>query len=216
MEVGGSHVARFDLEPNEYGEIRAHAVMPAMTNGEYFAAVKLVSADGAPLGDEFYHDVGFIIDTSSVPEDLPWPIRRQQALEALCPAAKDCIAGEEGKAGCSGRGLCQRGVCICDGDYAGQWCEHALLENSTYMPENDPAEWAGRCVAGLWWHNGSEALLDGLVRAARRTTCSPHEVLLFRVSARPPSAPNERAAAWKLHPQGIFSPFLPPNQGLAK
>jgi hypothetical protein len=188
IEVGGVQLSRFDMEPNEYGEIRAHAMLPGLPDGEFVAAVKLVSKDGVPLGDEFHHDVGFSVDTVSPIPDPPeaWPERRRALLEGMCPAAVDCevaaldTGGERG-AVCGGRGECHRGACVCDANWCGARCEHPILENSTYLPEQDPAKAPARCMKSLWWENATETLTENLLDIAERTTCRPDQVLVFEV-----------------------------------
>ena len=192
IEVGGSHLARFDLMPNEYGEIRAHAMLPGLPNGDFVAAVKLVSVDGTPLGDEFHHDVGFSVNTDqSEPYSTEeWPARRRAAFENMCPTASDCSsAASEGSdlVVCGGRGRCVRGACVCDANWCGATCEHPILENSTYLPPTDPARAAGRCTKSLWWDNATEQLTDSLLALAQRPSCRPEQVLLFEVRPRCPS-----------------------------
>lgn len=190
IEVGGVQLTRFDLEPNEFGEIRAHAMLPGLPNGDFVAAVKLVSKDGVPLGDEFHHDVGFSVDTVSPIPDPPetWSERRRAVLEGMCPAAVDCDvtalnSGDKGEGGavCGGRGQCHRGACVCEANWCGARCEHPILENSTYFPEQDPAIAPAKCMKSLWWENGTEALTNDLLHIAERASCRPEQVLVFEV-----------------------------------
>jgi hypothetical protein len=199
IEVGGSQLARFDLTPNEYGEIRAHAMLPDLPNGDFVAAVKLVSPDGTPLGDEFHHDVGFSVNTEQPSPYLleDWPARRRATIESMCSPSSDCsVTPDDDSNGtaCSGRGRCVRGACVCEANWCGATCEHSILENSSYLPAVDPASAPARCIKSLWWNNASDLLADSLLGIARRSSCRHEQLLLFDVLR-----PLSRSASSRFH-----------------
>lgn len=163
-------------------------MLPDLPNGDFVAAVKLVSPDGIPLGDEFHHDVGFSVNTEhpSPYSTEDWPVRRRAVMEAMCPPSSDCtVMPDDGSIGtvCSGHGRCVRGACVCDANWCGETCAHAILENSSYFPAVDPASAAARCIKSLWWNNGTELLADSLLGIARRSSCRQEQILLFDVLA---------------------------------
>ena len=187
--------SRFNLEPNEWGEIRTHIAIPgeSVTDGEHYAIIKVVNEYGHELADHLYHDVGFLVNTSS-------PGGRTDAAPdtggvfdtralAACPVAPVCSdwvdddalgALERGDGdGCSGHGKCVRGACVCAGGWCGERCDHPIFENNTYVPETDPATSPSRCVKALFWEQGAQELGEQLSALAARTSCGSQDVLRF-------------------------------------
>ncbi|KAJ1470906.1 hypothetical protein T484DRAFT_1846059 [Baffinella frigidus] len=52
--VNRNSAGLFDMQPNEFGEVRLHVSLPALPDGEYTAEVKLVDQHGAELSYHLY------------------------------------------------------------------------------------------------------------------------------------------------------------------
>jgi len=61
-----------------------------------------------------------------------------------------CDEGDFG--GCSARGACVGGGCLCPADFIGARCEHSVLENPEYLPEFHPEAKGWRCAQSILLH----------------------------------------------------------------
>eukprot|EP00281_Chroomonas_sp_CCMP1168_P016142 CAMPEP_0206213320 /NCGR_PEP_ID=MMETSP0047_2-20121206/1060_1 /ASSEMBLY_ACC=CAM_ASM_000192 /TAXON_ID=195065 /ORGANISM="Chroomonas mesostigmatica_cf, Strain CCMP1168" /LENGTH=544 /DNA_ID=CAMNT_0053635463 /DNA_START=142 /DNA_END=1774 /DNA_ORIENTATION=- len=180
--MNGVQVSRLDLLPNEYGEIRAHVSLAELPEGDHVAAVMLVSSEGEALSEDLYADVGFSVLSSLTMQELRAAAGEAPVggAEEACPHARMCI-GDSQEVDCSGHGECVRGACVCQANWAGEGCSHAILFDNTFLPREDPQGTPSRCMKAAMWGQGAAGLMDSLLGAAEARKCDASQVLRFEL-----------------------------------
>lgn len=99
-----------------------------MPCGEHVALVRLVTHQGHKHPLDVYADVGFSIDADDADDEA----------EGGNVGGGECPEGSACDGGCGEHGWCQRGACVCEADWEGEDCSHAVLMNATFMPSVHP------------------------------------------------------------------------------
>jgi len=100
---------------------------------------------------------------------------------------------EQGAAVCSGHGVCGgsggsggdelgAAVCLCEGDWFGERCEHGAMLSERFLPATDPAVSAGRCLQARHRQQPVAPWLQKLESNSHVAACSPSSAFLQEFS----------------------------------
>ena len=124
---------------------------------------------------------------------VAWPFTCPP-VEPGAPSACDLLSGDErGGVGsaCSGHGACVGSgvaglgggaVCVCEGDWFGDSCEHSAMHHSSFVPEIDPARSSARCMQAQGRQAAVAAWLQRLEADAKPATCGIDEAFVQEFS----------------------------------
>ena len=128
---------------------------------------------------------------------VAWPFTCPP-VEPGAPSACDLLSGDERggvSSACSGHGACVgsvRGsgvaglgggaVCVCEGDWFGDTCEHSAMHHSSFVPEIDPARSSARCMQAQGRQAAVAAWLQRLEADAKPATCGIDEAFVQEFS----------------------------------
>ena len=113
---------------------------------------------------------------------VAWPFTCPP-VEPGAPSACDVLSGDErggARSACSGHGVCVSSgvagtgggaVCVCEGDWFGDTCEHSAMHHSSFVPEIDPARSRARCIQAQGRQAAAAAWLQRLEAYAKPATC---------------------------------------------
>eukprot|EP00960_Hanusia_phi_P020565 606373-Hanusia_phi.AAC.1 len=144
------------------GEVSVHLPVLDLQDGEHVACCRLVN-DTAEF-EELEHTISFWVRHDCVETDRGWrrrelsvlhereaevdeaeeeiTLRFQTIMTDECEESDACKSDED----CNKHGTCVRGGCLCESDWAGETCQHAILSQMRFLPDRDPSASPSRCI----------------------------------------------------------------------
>uniref|UniRef100_A0A7S4UFX5 EGF-like domain-containing protein n=1 Tax=Guillardia theta TaxID=55529 RepID=A0A7S4UFX5_GUITH len=152
------------------GNRRLHIVLPPIADGGVSVEVQCRSPKGkllAKAGATFF--VQSNISLPSTKSSMIWEKPGSCHDVGFCDQRKDC----------NNHGECRNGACICDANWAGDTCDHDILNNPTYLPDIHPLESPSLCHKSASWENLSAMLLKELQSLHSLGHCSDESRVMW-------------------------------------
>uniref|UniRef100_A0A7S0EW27 EGF-like domain-containing protein n=1 Tax=Hanusia phi TaxID=3032 RepID=A0A7S0EW27_9CRYP len=213
---------------NAFGEVSVHLPVLDLQDGEHVACCRLVN-DTAEF-EELEHTISFWVRHDCVETDRGWrrrelsvlhereaevdeaeeeiTLRFQTIMTDECEESDACKSDED----CNKHGTCVRGGCLCESDWAGETCQHAILSQMRFLPDRDPSASPSRCIKAIAWEQGVDLLRKRMERLSN--ICDKPDVNLDKIKDHLfPFGPPAHGFGFNLHyVSHIFAMSMENNQ----